>query len=80
MSFADTTAAGTTDAQRQSLDVLERQAGAIRDANRAHYSDREAQQTAIETPDAKLNEAFSWAETAIDQLRVQTAPGGRRRR
>jgi len=77
MSFADTTAAGTTDAQRQSLDVLERQVGAIRDANRAYYSDREAQQTAIETPDAKLNEAFSWAETAIDQLRVQTAPGGK---
>ncbi|HVJ08602.1 MAG TPA: hypothetical protein VM554_09465 [Acidisarcina sp.] len=28
----------------------------------------------IETPDAKLNEAFRWAETAINQLRVEVTP------
>ena len=77
MSFADTAAAGTTDAQRLSLDALQRQVSAVREANRAYYSDLASRRAAIETPDAKLNEAFSWAETAIDQLRVQTAPGGK---
>ena len=28
----------------------------------------------IDTPDQKLNQAFTWAEVAIDQLRVQTTP------
>jgi len=28
----------------------------------------------IETPDAKLNDAFAWAEVSIDQLRVETTP------
>ncbi len=47
----------------------------MREGNGKYFSDLFAQRTAIETPDAQLDAAFSWAETAIDQLRVQTVPG-----
>ncbi len=77
MSFADTSAAGTGEAQRHRLDELQSQVGAICDANRAYYANLEERRTALDTPDRKLNEAFSWAETAIDQLRVQTTSGGK---
>lgn len=40
----------------------------------SYYRSALAQQTSIETPDAKLNEAFRWAEVAIEQLRVETTP------
>ena len=40
----------------------------------AYYRTALAEQTSIETPDAKLNEAFRWAEVAIEQLRVETTP------
>ncbi len=40
----------------------------------AHYRDLLASRLSIETPDSKLNEAFGWAELAIDQLQVETTP------
>ena len=40
----------------------------------AHYQDLLASRLRIETPDSKLNEAFQWAELAIDQLQVETTP------
>ena len=42
--------------------------------NRSAYLQFLATHTAIETPDAKLDDAFRWAELAIEQLRVQTVP------
>jgi glycogen debranching enzyme len=74
VTFATSAASATKEALGQSLRELESQTIAIREANREYYSKLLAQRTAIETPDADLNAAFSWAETAIDQLRVKTAP------
>ena len=45
----------------------------------AHTTRISGTAVAIETPDADLNAAFSWAEIAIDQLRVQTADARARR-
>jgi len=42
--------------------------------NRAYYANLLASNMSIATPDARLNEAFSWAEISMDQLRVETTP------
>jgi hypothetical protein len=42
--------------------------------NRAYYAKLLSSSMSIETPDAKLNDAFSWAEASVDQLRVETTP------
>ena len=42
--------------------------------NHDYFQHLLASQMSIRTPDEKLNEAFSWAEVSIDQLRVQTTP------
>jgi glycogen debranching enzyme len=75
LAFANSTAAATKESLRQSLGDLESRTATIQEQNRAYYANFLAERTAIETPDANLNAAFSWAEIAIDQLRVQTAPG-----
>lgn len=75
--FANSASAATTEALRQSLEGLDAQAAAIRRQNLDYYRDFLARSAAIETPDAKLNAAFSWAEVAIDQLKVETPPGAR---
>lgn len=74
ITFANSAAEGTKSALAQSLGALGSRVGAIREKNRTWYANLLSQRTEIETPDAHLNAAFSWAETAIDQLRVQTAP------
>ena len=77
IALANSTKTATKASLGQSLSDLESQAGAIGEQNRAYYANFLAQWTAIETPDVNLNAAFSWAEIAIDQLRVQTAPGAK---
>ncbi|MGB9032111.1 MAG: hypothetical protein WCC27_18450 [Acidobacteriaceae bacterium] len=77
VALADSTAAATKESLRQSLSDLESRTTAIGEQNRAYYANFLAQHTAIETPDASLNAAFSWAEIAIDQLRVETTPGAK---
>jgi glycogen debranching enzyme len=74
MTFANSAATATKEALGQSLSELGSRTETIRKANREYYLNLLAQHTAIETPDADLNAAFSWAETAIDQLRVEVAP------
>ena len=74
--FANSANAATTAALRRSLDELEAQAPAIRSQNLEYYRRFLARSTSIETPDARLNAAFSWAEVAIDQLKVESPPGG----
>lgn len=39
-----------------------------------YYTQFSATHLSIDTPDERLNQAFSWAEVAIDQLRVETTP------
>ncbi|MFP5229870.1 MAG: amylo-alpha-1,6-glucosidase [Acidobacteriota bacterium] len=75
LTFAHSANDATTAALRQSLDHLNASAATIRSQNAGYYRDFLARSTAIETPDAHMNAAFSWAETAIDQLKVATPPG-----
>ena len=46
-------------------------------ANQKHYQDFLASSIAIETPDKSFDDAFTWAELSIDQLRVETTPSHR---
>ena len=59
----------------QSLATLDRSAQNIFNQNQIYYHNLLANHTQLITPDPRLNQAFSWAETAIDQLRVKTTPG-----
>jgi glycogen debranching enzyme len=60
------------EAAAKNLAALDGAAESIFRANESYYRSVLSQHTSIETPDAQLNAAFSWAEVAIDQLRVQT--------
>jgi hypothetical protein len=73
--MADSMAASTPRALGQNLHQLEDRVPAIRAVNADYYRDFLARSTSIDTPDARLDKAFTWAETAIDQLKVATAPG-----
>jgi glycogen debranching enzyme len=75
MTFADSPETTTKSAFAASLAQLDAHAQSIFAANQAYYSGFLAQHTSIETPDPHLDDAFSWAETAIDQLRVETPIG-----
>ena len=44
-------------------------------AHAALYRKQESERTSIETPDARLNEDFGWAETSIGQLRTKAMDG-----
>lgn len=56
----------------ESLRKLSDSASSVWAANQKYYQDFLSQHTSIETPDESLNNAFSWAEVSIDQLRVPT--------
>jgi glycogen debranching enzyme len=75
VTFANSATSATKQAFRKSLGDLESQATEIRAENRQYYANLLSQRNSIETPDEHLNAAFAWAETATDQLRVQTRPG-----
>ena len=73
--IASSAEAGKPESLRQSLHLLEARVPAIRTQNVDYYRNFLARSTSIDTPDPRLNAAFSWAETSIDQLKVETAPG-----
>jgi glycogen debranching enzyme len=75
--FADTADAAKPEALRQNLHQLEANASTIRTQNRDYYRDFLASSTSIDTPDPRLDAAFSWAETSIDQLKVETLSGAK---
>jgi glycogen debranching enzyme len=58
----------------QALEELNRTAPTIFAANAKYYRELLNTATSIETPDVSLNDAFTWAVAAIDQLRVKTPP------
>ena len=70
----DTTAASTATALAEQLMTLDGELSSLYEKNRQYYEQFQATHLSIETPDEKLNKAFSWAEISIDQLRVQTTP------
>jgi glycogen debranching enzyme len=72
---ADQTVNTTNNALAARLAELDRNAQSLYRTNERYYQDFISQHTSIETPDEKLNAAFSWAEVAIDQLRVPTLDG-----
>jgi len=58
----------------RSLASLDQRVSSLVDANRVYYAHLLETHTSIDTPDARLNQAFAWAITAMDQLRVKTTP------
>jgi glycogen debranching enzyme len=74
MTTADTAAAATTPALASKLQALDDRFREIYTDTQNHFQDFSAQHLSIDTPDQTLNQAFTWAEVAIDQLRVETIP------
>jgi glycogen debranching enzyme len=74
MTTAETQAAATTSALTQRLQALDSDFHQLYSDTQNHFEKFSARHLSIETPDEKLNQAFAWAEVAIDQLRVQTTP------
>lgn len=59
---------------RGRLLALDQSVPSVLAANRDAYRDLMASSMRIETPDRRLNEAFSWAVVSMNQLRVETTP------
>jgi glycogen debranching enzyme len=74
LSVGNTTTSAATNALAAQLLALDRSVPSIYAENQKYYADFRASRMSLDTPDTKLNDAFSWAEVSIDQLRVQTTP------
>jgi glycogen debranching enzyme len=74
LTFANTAQTAHKMAMAQTLVQLNRSASTIFANNEKYYRELLNTATSINTPDASLNDAFRWAVTAIDQLRVKTTP------
>ena len=74
LTFANTEQSADKMAMARALVELNRSATAIFASNEGYYRELLNTATSIDTPDASLNDAFTWAVTAIDQLRVETTP------
>jgi glycogen debranching enzyme len=74
MATADTAADASTNSLAQKLQALDSGFRQQYADTQDHFAKFTAQHLSIETPDQKLNQAFTWAEVAIDQLRVETTP------
>ncbi|MDX6461564.1 MAG: hypothetical protein QOE55_5261, partial [Acidobacteriaceae bacterium] len=74
MTTAETSAGATPAALAERLQTLNRDFHQLYSDTQNYFQKFSAVHLSIETPDEKLNQAFAWAEVAIDQLRVQTTP------
>ncbi len=74
MATGETAATSTSAALAARLEALDNGFKASYSSTQKHFEEFSAQHLSIDTPDQKLNQAFTWAEVAIDQLRVQTTP------
>jgi glycogen debranching enzyme len=74
MTVGDSTTAATSSALASRLEALDSRFQQLFSDTQNHFAKFTAEHMSIETPDPMLNQAFSWAEVAIDQLRVQTTP------
>jgi glycogen debranching enzyme len=75
MAVGSTRATASSTALHAKLDEINHQIPALYAAHIARYRKQEQTVTEIVTPDAGLNQDFSWAETSIDQLQAR-APDG----
>jgi glycogen debranching enzyme len=74
MTTGDTVATSNTAVLAARLEALDAGFQASYRGTQKHFEEFSAQHLSIDTPDQKLNQAFTWAEVAIDQLRVLTTP------
>jgi len=74
ITLGDSPANSTKEALGQQLFELGSSFRSIYEENQRYYRDFLESHTSIDTPDQKLNEAFSWSVVSIGQLRVQTTP------
>ncbi len=74
MTTAETAATSTMSALAGRLQALNDDFHELYSDTQKHFQKFSSERLSIETPDKKLNQAFAWAEVAIDQLRVETTP------
>ena len=74
MTTGETKAESTSEALGARLQALDAGFAQQYSETQSHFADFAEQHLSIDTPDQKLNQAFAWAEVAIDQLRIQTTP------
>jgi glycogen debranching enzyme len=74
MTVGETAATSTAPALAARLQALDSGFRQLYSDTQDYFQKFAAGHMSIETPDSILNQAFSWAEVAIDQLRVQTTP------
>lgn len=74
LTFANTAEKTDKMSIARALVKLNRSAPTVFARNEKYYRDLLNAATSIETPDTSLNEAFAWAVTSIDQLKVKTTP------
>jgi glycogen debranching enzyme len=74
VAVANTKATSTKEAFVQQLATFDQSTQSTFEANHSYYQNLLATSMSIETPDSKLNDAFSWAEVSIEQLRAETTP------
>ncbi len=70
----DTVADSRTPALAKKLETLQASIENLYEQNAEYYRSFFSNHLTIKTPDKDFNDAFAWAEVAIDQLKVQTTP------
>ncbi len=74
MTMGSTSAETTSAAMASRLGSLNASFRNLYSDTQQHFEQFANDSIQIDTPDARLNQAFAWAEISIDQLRVQTTP------
>jgi glycogen debranching enzyme len=74
IALSNTSTTSTKEALSDQISIFDHSVRSIYESNQTYYANLLGSSMSIETPDAKLNDAFAWAEVSIDQLRVETTP------
>jgi glycogen debranching enzyme len=74
MTVGVTTATATNASLARKLEALNTSFQQLYSDTQQHFVKFAAEHLSIDTPDQTFNQAFAWAEVAIDQLRVETTP------
>jgi len=75
LTIADTAADARDPSLAAKISELGRSLQSLYQDTTQYYRNFLSSHLSITTPDADFNDAFQWAEVAIDQLKVQTTPG-----
>src|ERR1700686_1717081 len=75
MTTADTVADSNTAALAATLGELRNSVRSLYEDTGTYYRKFLSEHLILDTPDKQFDDAVSWAEVAIDQLKVQTTPG-----